>query len=128
MKRDNAWKRVFEIVPGFLTWSTLGGLFLLAFIRPLWVAIFVIIFDLYWVIRVGYLTLLLVFAYGRLSKEKKANWLKKCEEAGISHGLGYRDIFHAVLFPIYKEGPDVLIPSILALENSSYPKIGRAHV
>ena len=77
MKRDRFYKRLFEIIPGFLTWTTLGGLFILAFIKPVWVAIFVITFDLYWVIRISYLTFLLVFAYRRLGKEKKIDWLKE---------------------------------------------------
>ena len=69
MTKDRFYRRLFEIIPGFLTWATLGSLFILAFIRPLWVAIFVITFDLYWVIRICYLTFLLVFAYRRLGIE-----------------------------------------------------------
>ena len=71
----NDLKRVFEIIPGLLTWTTIIGLFVLAFIKPLWVAIFVITFDLYWVIRISYLTSLLVFAYRILEREKKMDWL-----------------------------------------------------
>ena len=52
MKRDRFYKRLFEIIPGLMTWATLGTLFVLAFLKPLWVAIFVITFDLYWVIRI----------------------------------------------------------------------------
>ena len=121
-KADNFWRRLFEIVPGFLTWTTIIGLFVLAFIKPLWVAIFVITFDLYWVIRMFYLSSLLVFAYRRLEKQRKLDWLKKCELLTAPDGLGYRDIFHAVLFPSYKEGLDILTPSILALEKTNYPK------
>ena len=84
MKRDRFYKRLFEIIPGLLTWTTLGGLFILAFIRPVWVAIFVITFDLYWVIRISYLTFLLVFAYRRLGKEKKIDWLKE-SQIGRAH-------------------------------------------
>lgn len=122
MKRDRFYRRLFEIVPGLLTWSTLITLFVLAFIRPLWVAIFVITFDLYWVIRIGYLTLLLVFAYRRLEKEKKIDWLKHCGDLNLINGLELKNIYHAVLFPVYKEGLDILTPSISALENSNYPK------
>ena len=122
MKRDKFYRRLFEIIPGFLTWMTLGALFILAFIRPVWVAIFVIIFDLYWAIRVGYLTFLLVLAYRRLESEKKINWLERCRNLGKVNGLGYENIYHAVLFPVYKEGPDILVPSITALEEMNYPK------
>ncbi len=122
MTKDRFYRRLFEIIPGFLTWATLGSLFILAFIRPLWVAIFVITFDLYWVVRICYLTFLLVFAYRRLEIEKKIDWLEKCRSAGQVDGLEYKNIYHAVLFPAYKEGLDILVPSITALEHSNYSK------
>lgn len=122
MKRDRFYKRLFEMIPGLLTWTTIVGLFVLAFIKPVWVAIFVITFDLYWVIRISYLTFLLVFAYRRLGKEKKIDWLKESQGAGSVDGLEYKNIYHAVLFPSYKEGLDILTPSIEALEKANYPK------
>jgi hypothetical protein len=122
MRRDKFYKRLFEIIPGLLTWSTIIGLFALAFIKPLWVAIFVITFDRYWVIRMTYLSLLMLFAYRRLAKERNLDWLKKCESLGRMKGLAPEDIYHAVLFPVYKEGPDILKPSIEALEGARYPK------
>src|SRR3989338_4497501 len=115
MERDRFYRRLFEIFPGLLTWTTLVSLFILAIIKPLWVAIFVIIFDLYWAIRVGYLTVLLIFAYRRLAIEKKIDWLKRCEGLNTINGLDHKNIYHTVLFPIYKEGLDVLTSSVLAL-------------
>jgi len=117
-----SYKRLFEIIPGFLTWATLGSLFILAFIKPLWVAIFVITFDIYWLIRVCYLTFLLLLAYRKLEKDKKVDWLKRCKELGPSNGLNCGNIYQAILFPSHKEGLDILIPSMHALENSNYPK------
>jgi len=122
MKRDKFYRRLFEIIPGALTWGTIIGLFVLAFIRPIWVSIFVIVFDLFWVTRMLYLTTLLVFAYRRLAIEKNINWIKGCEELKSGDGLKYSDIYQAVLFPVYKEGIDVLTASFEALINSNYPK------
>lgn len=122
MKNEKFYKRLFEIIPGFLTWTTIIGLFLLAFIKPVWVAIFVITFDLFWVIRTSYLTTLLLVAYRRLAKERRYNWLRRASEAAAPDGLRQEDIYHAVLFPAYKEGLDILTPSITALERTNYPK------
>lgn len=105
-----------------LTWTTLIGLVVLSVVRPLWAAIFIICFDLYWVIRVGYFTVLLVFAYRRLGVEKKINWLKRCEALEKKNGLHFSDIYHAVLFPVYNEGPEVLTSSVQALLDSNYRK------
>jgi len=122
MKRIEKYRRLFEIIPGFLTWTTLITLFVLAFIKPLWVAVFVIAFDLYWVVRISYLTLLLLFAYRRLEKEKSINWIERCVALAEMDGLSFKNIYHAVLFPVYKEGPEILTPSIEALEASNYLK------
>jgi hypothetical protein len=122
MRRDERLRRFFEIVPGLCTWTTILGLVALSVIRPLWVAVFIIVFDLYWVIRVGYFTTLLVFAYRRLEVEKKINWLKRCEELEAIDGLKGSNIYQAVLFPVYKEGPGILAASIKALIHSNYDK------
>jgi hypothetical protein len=116
------YRRLFEIIPGAMTWTTLISLFVLAIVKPVWVAIFVITFDLFWGIRVIYLTTLLVFAYRRLAREKKINWLKRCEALGSSHDLAHTNVYNAVLFPIYKEGLEILIPSVTALIDSNYLK------
>lgn len=122
MTKTERYKRLFEIIPGFLTWATLISLFVLAFIKPVCVAVFVIVFDLYWVIRISYLTLLLLFAYRRLAKEKNIDWLKRCEALGETNGLSFNEIYQAVLFPAYKEGSEILTPSIQSLEHANYPK------
>ncbi|MBI5144074.1 MAG: glycosyltransferase family 2 protein [Candidatus Omnitrophica bacterium] len=122
MKKEILYRRIFEIIPGLLTWTTLVALIVLAIVRPVWAAIFVIMFDLYWAIRVGYLTTLLIFAYRRLEKEKKRDWLKESKGLARINGLEYDNTYQAVLFPVYNEGLDVLIPSIEALNNSHYPK------
>jgi len=121
-RRNRRLRRFFEIVPGFLTWFTILGLIALSVVRPLWAAIFIICFDLYWIIRVGYFTTLLVFAYRRLGVEKKINWLKKCEALEPVEDLSYPHIYHAILFPVYKEGIEVMDSSIQALLGSNYRK------
>jgi hypothetical protein len=121
-RRNERLRRFFEIVPGFMTWSTIIGLVALSVVRPLWVAIFIIVFDLYWVIRVGYFTTLLIFAYRRLEVEKKIDWIKRCNELNSVDGLSFPDIYQAVLFPVYREGLDILTSSIEALIKCNYGK------
>ena len=122
MRRDERLRRLFEIIPGFFTWTTIVGLSALSVIKPLWAAVFIICFDLYWVIRVGYFTTLLLFAYRRLAVEKKIDWLKRCEDLGKTGLFDCSNIYHAILFPVYKEGPHVLTSSIQALLDSNYRK------
>lgn len=43
--------RILEIFPGFLTWGTLLGAVVFSYVAPFWVAIYIILFDLYWVLK-----------------------------------------------------------------------------
>ena len=42
-------QRVLEMLPGILTWTTILGMPLLAYFFPLVAAVFIILFDIYWV-------------------------------------------------------------------------------
>ncbi len=121
-KSDFRWRRFFEILPGLLSWSFLVGVVLLIFFAPVLGALFLIGFILYWVIRMLYLTILLIFAYRNLRKVKRTDWYtraRKLEHEGCDKKL--EDIRHAVIFPVFREREDTLEPSIKALAESHYP-------
>ena len=106
-------RRTLEIVPGLISWSIILTLVLLAFINPVACAIIIIIFDFYWIIRTFYLTTLLVMAHHRLYRERSRDWFSLCPS---------NNLYHLVIFPAYKEGPEILRPSLEALKNCNYPK------
>jgi len=68
-----------EIIPGILTWSTLIAMPLLAFIVPVWVAIFIIVFDIYWIYRTIFISFYSVIAYNKLQRGKRIDWWGKCQ-------------------------------------------------
>jgi len=71
--------RFFEIIPGILSWGTLIGLVVLSVITPFVIAIFVIVYDLYILIRGLYLSIHLLYAYRRLAREQLIDWQRQCE-------------------------------------------------
>lgn len=73
-RRQAFLERFFQILPGFSSWTILLGLASLAFFKPLWAAIVVIVFDFYWLLRLFYITVFLIVAYIRLSIETSSNW------------------------------------------------------
>ena len=113
-------RRILEIIPGSISWGIIGTFIFMAFFHPVTCAIMIIIFDFYWIMRTLYLTTLLVMAHHRLSKEKDKDWLKKCQELSLARD--WQKLYHLVIFPVYKEGVDVLALSLKALRNSHYPK------
>ncbi|MCH8748724.1 glycosyltransferase family 2 protein [Patescibacteria group bacterium] len=83
-------RRLLEVIPATLAWGTLLGLTLLAFVVPFWIAIFVIVFDLYALIRAGYMSVYLLVGYLRLRRDKRINWLERAQ--GVSSNLeNYRE-------------------------------------
>ncbi len=115
-RKDRFIYRSFEIFPGLLSWSSIGLLILLSFTRPFWAAVFIIAFDIYWLIRVAYFYSHLAAAFAIMKKVKRTDWLEKLK----SENLG-SEIYHLVILPFYKEGIEVIRPSIEALANSNYP-------
>ena len=114
-------QRIFEIIPGAIVWFTFIFFVLLSIFNPLLAALLIIAYDLYWVMRAAYLTILLIIGHRHLEKEKGRNWLKECKK--IKKGeFSWDNIYHVVIFPIYKEGADILTSSFDALCDANYPK------
>lgn len=70
-------RRTLEVIPGMLTWGTLIGLAVLAFQAPLPIALFLIVYDLYWVIRAMYVGSHLIASYQLLRRMSGIAWLER---------------------------------------------------
>lgn len=70
-------QRFFEIVPAMTSWCLILGLIALSFWEPRVSSILVIAFLLAWILRLFYLTILLMLSYFRLSWEKNTDWFAR---------------------------------------------------
>ena len=109
-----------EILPAALSWGIIFFLAALAFLHPAFCALFLVSFDFYWIIRTLYLTVLLVLARRRLAKEGRRNCLAAC--CRLPEAKGWPRLYQLVIFPVYREGPEVLRASLRALADCDYPK------
>ncbi len=128
-KKDQFIQRSLEMLPGVITWSFLILTVYVSFKTPLIVAVFIIIFDLYWMVKVFYITAFAIFGYRRMKIWEKEDWLSKCEKLkkrkdAESEGIikDFRDIYQLVILPTYKESLKVLETSLDCIVNSKYPK------
>jgi cellulose synthase/poly-beta-1,6-N-acetylglucosamine synthase-like glycosyltransferase len=87
--RDLVLQRIFSILPGLVSWSVLIGMTTLALGRPLLAAALVIAFNLYWLMRLLFMTIFLVLSYLRLSLEQHTDWMARI------HGLKQLPAFAA---------------------------------
>lgn len=124
------WFRFFEILPGACVWLAIFSPFVLAFYVPLWVTIFITLFDCYWFERAVIYAFTLVRGYRTMRKNVTANWeakLQAIEDLGSEEReklsiLNWRDVYHAVIVPTYKEDISILEKSLDSIANANYPK------
>ena len=122
--RDNQERRVyrfFEILPGALAWGTLGGVVFLSWAAPVFIAFFIIAFDVYWFLKTLFLSIHLRFTFSIMRKIQKKDWLVQLQNLSGAP-IDWRDIYHLVILPMYKESYQVVGDSFEALVNVNYPK------
>ncbi len=126
--------RFFEILPGALSFITLFGLLILSYFKPVWVAFFIIAFDVYWLLIVIYLAVYLIAAYRELKRNSKINWRAKCEELDIAKydkkvaadalvrsGKSWKDLWQLIIFPNYNEDEEIIASALEALLLDGFP-------
>jgi hypothetical protein len=121
---DTHWfTRTMEILPGAVTWMTLILPILLSLWLPVWVAYFIIAYDLYWVAKSFRLSVNLIRGYSRLHKAQKIDWDARIAELGTGSAtvLDPHQIYHAVIMATYNESMDILYPSVSSLTDVDFP-------
>lgn len=108
--------RFWEMLPGLVVWGTFILALTLSFLAPLWVIIFIIVFDLLWLYRVIYFNLFVVIAWMTYRKTIKIDWKQKL--VGVS---GAENKIHLVFLPTYKEGYEIIETTLLSLQKNSFP-------
>ncbi|OGF27904.1 hypothetical protein A2303_07645 [Candidatus Falkowbacteria bacterium RIFOXYB2_FULL_47_14] len=132
--RDRKIYRAFEMLPGILSWTTLIGLTVLSYFQPVFVAFFIIAFDVYWLLLVLFLGIHLLVSYYRMKNGLSADWRSLCENLPvrairIKDGSGqtvekemiWTDILHLVIFPFSFEDYEVISQSLKAITACGYP-------
>src|SRR3989344_1265131 len=118
--------RALEIMPGVLAWGTIVFIILGSFLWPVFMAFFIIAFDVYWFIKTIYLSLHLRVAFNQMQRNLKINWLEKIQGPSfiITNGLtkNWQEIYHLILLPFYKEDYFVIQNTVESLLKSEYPK------
>ncbi|MFH1161767.1 MAG: glycosyltransferase family 2 protein [Candidatus Jorgensenbacteria bacterium] len=115
--------RLFELFPGALSWVTLLGLIFLSWRLPVVVAVFIVLYDLYWLLKTIYLFFHLRFSFARMKEYLKTDWLAKLRV------LPYRDreprrwdeIFHLVILPMCHEPYELVCGTLRSLAAVNYP-------
>jgi len=130
--RDRIIYRLLEIFPGFLSIGTLLALIILSYFKPVWVAYFIIAFDVYYLLWVIFFATYLLIAYKKLKENKAIDWFKRCEELSndqqdlpencLAHqNWKWTDVIHLIILPTYNESLEVIRTSFNGLISNGYP-------
>ncbi|PKM88921.1 hypothetical protein CVU83_00940 [Candidatus Falkowbacteria bacterium HGW-Falkowbacteria-2] len=132
---DRRLYRIFEMLPGFLSYSTLIVLLVLSFFKPVWVAFFLIAFNVYWLLLVIYLAVHLVAAYRKLKYNSQVNWKERVEaiaagdfsandiasDSLTKKGKTWKDYWHLIVLPNYNESEEIIASAIQSLLSDGFP-------
>jgi len=108
--------RFWEMFPGLLVWGTFVFALLFSFIQPIWVIIFIIVFDLLWLYRVIYFNIFVILAWAKYHRAIRINWQDKLKDFPKSD-----EIVHLIFLPTYKESYDIIATTLESLQQNSFP-------
>jgi len=113
-------KRFFEILPGLLAWSTIVLMVFFSWLLPAWVSVFIILFDIYWLLKTVYLSLHLRATFSTMRANMKVDWLARLDAVPAAR-MAWHDIRHLVILPMYNEPYEVVRESFESLSRTHYP-------
>jgi len=123
--KDRKLFRFLEILPGVLSWGTILLVIFLSWQRPVWVAFFIIAFDIYWLLKTVFLSFHQQVSFRKMKRNLEIDWLEKIQKFKNQNSKlkinDWSDIYHLVILPMYKEKPEVVKSTFRALINSKYP-------
>lgn len=119
--------RMFEMLPGVLVWGTFLGLSMGSLFYPFQTVTFIILFDLYWFLKIFYLTWHLRVSFRNLREQSKIDWVLRLDELNLSQNqLGIRnwreEVWHLVILPYYNEGYEIIKNTCEVLVRTNFPK------
>lgn len=130
VKKGRLLYRFLEMLPGILSLGTLLGVLVLSWLLPSFVAIFMIGFSFFYLLKIIYFSMHQIIGYFKTKNHMHRDWLKELKKvkparsatAVAGGGKDWKKIYHLVILPTYKEGPKIIRESLNFLEASDYPK------
>ena len=114
---DKTELRIYEIIPGFLVWTTFAIAIYLSVFKPILGIYFIIVLDIYWVVRIWYLFVYLISSWVKYLKAVKIDWKAKLISLD-----GWENYIHLIALPTYKEPYPVVKATFDKLLEADYPK------
>ncbi len=115
-KHEKKVTRALELLPGAISWSLIIFPFIGSFFIPVWVAFFVLSYNMYWLYRSAVLSLGALYAHRKLNSSTKKDWLKKAQN--LKH---WEKVHHIAIIVTAKEPTYIVRETIKKLTEQTFP-------
>ncbi len=115
--RNKKFYRLWEFLPGILTWLAFILPIILSIFYPVVIACFIIIYALIWLYKSIAMSTRLIYGYRSYCKAVTIDW----ESLGKNKFKNWNKIYQLVIIATYKEEIEILRHSVGALANSDFP-------
>lgn len=112
--------RLLEMIPGLLVWTIFLLALLFSMARPLWVLGFIIVYDVYWLVRAYYTVVFVLIAYARFRTASKIRWQDRTSASPERSGR-IATLRHLVVIPTYGDPLELLRTTIHSLTEVDFP-------
>jgi cellulose synthase/poly-beta-1,6-N-acetylglucosamine synthase-like glycosyltransferase len=112
--RDYILYRICEIMPGFVSWATILLALICSWIYPMQTAVFIIAFDVFWLLKTVYLSIHLRANWKKIKNNINTDWSGKLKNIKHNH------IYHMIMLPFYKEDEFIIEKTLMTLLESKY--------
>lgn len=130
--REYKMYRFFEMLPAILSIGTLVILVALSYFKPVWVAYFLIAFDVYWLLQVIYMALYLISSYRKVQQNVHVDWKSKClalsaDDSSLPadcltrQGMKYTDLRQLIILPTYNEDLEIVRSALNSILEDGFP-------
>lgn len=109
--------RFLEMIPGLLSWGILSLAIISSFVAPTVAVVFIIVFDLYWMLRVFYFIIHVMATYRQYRQYLKIAWYEK-----LTALPDWDQVYHLIMLPTYQEDLSILEEAMESLLRAHYRK------
>lgn len=109
--------RVLESIPGLLVWGTFIAAILASFFAPVAAIVFIIIFDIYWLLRVIYFVIHLLGGYKTYRATMAVDWYALLQKV-----ISWERVYHVVMLPTFQEDLVILREALRSIAATPYRK------
>ena len=121
-KKTFTW-RFFEILPGALSWGALVWPVVFSFFWPSVVAVFILLYNLFWVFRSFYTGYFMILTYRKMRRAMRTDFRRMLESLPKDDPqvAPWKEVYQAVIYATFREELNVLEPSVQSVMDADWP-------